>query len=104
MPWKTDHPKLCGWALVYKESNPYNAPELQSVCLCGNARLHPRFRNGENITTSRIIGKTEDGCVRTLNTTYELGLPSDSYEAMFPDAKQRLLNSLEVVTDETACR
>ena len=95
--WKTDNPKLCGWGVIESSRSPYDPPEMTCIILNGNVRSHRRFRDGENINTSCILGKTVDGCIRTVNTTYELGLPSDEYEKLYPDAKSRLLNSLEVI-------
>lgn len=82
--------KLDNWAIVYNGS-PYTAPEIRSQSLCGD--------RGDNIvTTSRIIGKIGN-CVATMNSLYMLERPSLEYEAVYPNAKQRLFDSLTEIEE-----
>lgn len=84
------------WAFVMN-GDPYTPPELASPRLVGNVRGHNRLGDRDNQTTSRIMGKTEDGKLVTRNTVYELGAVAEKYEEMFPGAKDRLLSQLPVL-------
>jgi hypothetical protein len=82
--------KLDRWAIVYAES-PYTAPELRSQSLYG-------YRDGKPVKTSRVLGKSGN-CVVTQNSLYMLGDPQPEYEAVYPNAKQRLFDSLIEVNE-----
>lgn len=79
--------------------DPYKAPEQMPKVLQGIISDHPRFSNDGKVGhTSRIVGLTAEGKVRTSSgSEYELGEPSAEYEKQFPDAKQRFLESIEKV-------
>ena len=98
--WKTAYPKLCDWSVVYGETDPYKPPELQTTLLHGKVLNHPKLGTKRYITTSFIVGKTNDGCIKTNNTIYELGEPSDEYEKLYPNSKKRLFESLELIEEE----
>ena len=83
------------WFITYIEDD-YTAPELREPRLAGNAYGHPNpyVRDGEHVETSRIVAKL-NGCVVTRSgTVYELGEVLPDYELQFPNAKQRLMDSI----------
>lgn len=83
---------LNNWGVVYLSNDPYLAPELRGQALCG-------FReDGKSVTTSRIIGKTSDGCIITHSgSIYKLGDVDPVYEEMFPNAQERFVTSLKIL-------
>lgn len=83
--------KLENWAIVYNGS-PYTAPELRSQSLNGD-------RGDKNITTSRVLGKSGN-CVVTMNSLYILGEAAAEYETVYPNAKVRLLASLQELEEQ----
>lgn len=88
--------KIEDWAIVFVPPHDYYmAPELQKRSLNGRVFGHPKFPNGHWVTTSDIVGVTEyDEILTKSGSTYELGEAREEYEKLFPDAKQRLLDSL----------
>ena len=75
-----------------RHHDPYLAPECRIQCLGGN-----RVGDGDVITTG-IVGKSADGCVVTRSGShYKLMEVDPAYEAEYPDAFNRLMNSLEAV-------
>jgi len=64
--------------------------------LQGNVYNHPNFVNGKNVHTSKVIGKIGDK-VLTKNTLYLLGEIDPEYERLYPNARERLFNSLQEV-------
>lgn len=93
--------QLSQWIIIVSpSSNPYLAPELTQPLLNGYAHGHPRFANGHNVTTSRILGKNTSGHILTKSgSIYQLGEPKEDYAEKFPNARQRLLDSLPLITD-----
>lgn len=95
--------KIENWS-VTSNGDLYTPPELQIPVLQGNIYGHFRFPDGTFTTTSRIVGKALGWCVETKNSVYELGAVDPKWEEAFPNAKERLLTSLEKVkqpADET---
>jgi len=92
-------PKLENWGVVIVGASPYTAPELMKMCLHGNVYGHEsnRFSDGEAVRTSSIRGKRGTCVVTRSGSIYELGAVANEYENQFPDAKNRLLESLEEV-------
>lgn len=89
--------KLNQWSIV-APLDPYKAPEQISVNLYGIVEGHPEHKDGRDITTSRIVGKTPEGHVRTRSgSTYELGDVDPAYEAEYPGARERLMETLPMV-------
>lgn len=92
---------LHNWSIVSPESaNPYTAPELITQHLNGDVSGHHAFEDGKNITTSPIrdCDVKPDGTILVATKSgskYELGEPAASYEAAFPGAKQRLIESIK---------
>lgn len=81
-------PKLNNWSVVIN-----NSPEFDS--LHGNVSGHPKIPDGSLVTTSPIARSSDDGCIITKNTTYELGEIDSEYEKLYPDARERLFESLK---------
>lgn len=82
---------LIKWAVILDPRNPFLAPELRKECLIG---IRP---DGLDCLTSHIKGK-RNGCVVTNSgTLYRLAEVESDYEHAFPDAYNRLMNSLEEV-------
>lgn len=71
--------------------DPYTPPELQAKSLSGEVYGHPRFDDGDKITTSAIVGVRDGRIVTRSVSEYELGEPHPEYEAAYPNAKQRAL-------------
>ncbi len=85
--------KLENWALV--STNPYLAPEASKLLLTGNVYNHPKFKDGESVTTSPIDRLENDFIITYSGSKYELGEIDPQYEKLFPNAKERLFNSLK---------
>ena len=89
---------LKNWSLVFRD--PYCAPELQKPALHGKVYGHRRFLDGSSITTSTVVGITEDGKIKTYSgSEYELGDVDPRYESMFPNAKDRLIKSAKELNE-----
>lgn len=80
------------WAVVVLPGQSvFMAPECRANALHGFAYGHPRFADGEEITTSALVG-VEDGKIRTKSgSVYELGEVDPKYEAEYPGARERIL-------------
>jgi hypothetical protein len=89
-------PHLENWALIPTPHTQYTAPELIGMQLTGDVKGHSRHDDGRFITTSRVIGRSENG-VHTRNTVYTLGKPHPDYEAQFPGAASRFMASLPII-------
>lgn len=85
------------WAVV-APMDPYVAPELKEQRLHGEVHHDSRFENGTKVTTTPIRGKTKlDHIVTLSGSVYALGEIDPKYKAQYPNARARLLSSLEVV-------
>jgi hypothetical protein len=93
--------KLDNWCLVAHNRYPGTSPESPIRRLCGKVFGHPRIDDGYEIMTSPIVGLRDGKVVTQSGTAYELGAPADDYEALFPDAKRRLL--AVIATPEESC-
>jgi len=71
-------PRIEDWAIV-GEANPYQAPELREMRITGKVYNHPRFDDGEVVTTSPVLASAGN-TVETQNTTYDLGTMSEKYK------------------------
>lgn len=85
--------KLNRWAVVDRSNDPYLAPELRRLSLCGEAENHPVHGTSE-ITTSYIVGREGAAVLTKSGSAYELGEPHPDYEAAFPNAKERLFKTI----------
>jgi len=89
--------RIENWAILYREQDPYLAPELRTNCVGGNVHDNPKFTNGTYIHTSSIEGKRGNKIVTHSGSEYELGEPNPEYEKIYPDARNRVFNSLKEV-------
>lgn len=80
--------KLENWAVVF---NPFKAPEARRPQLEGDVYGHPTRPDGQCITTSYVSHIDGNIVVTHSGSRYELGEPAPEYEAMFPNAKARVL-------------
>ena len=71
-------PRIDEWAIVGVFS-PYQAPECREMRMTGKVYNHPRFSDGEVVTTSRVVSSSGT-TVETYNTTYDLGRMSEEYK------------------------
>ena len=69
---------LKNWCVCGYNISAYTAPEAQLFCLHGEAYGHPKFSDGQIITTSPIRS-SDKNLVKTDNTVYELGEADVSY-------------------------
>ena len=88
------------WSFGAMNDDGYTAPELWVMCLYGEVYGHPLRPDGTKVTTSRVVGITEDNLIKTLNRMYKLGEPKADYEAMYPNAKQRLIKQARKLEEE----
>ena len=73
--------RLYNWS-VTQHLGPYQAPELAITVLSGKVYGHPYFNDGQFINTSCIQRfYKEEGAyfAQTLNTTYQLLEPSETF-------------------------
>lgn len=89
------------WAVVVDNQSHYRAPELRRHFLTGEVHDHPRFKEGDEITTTSIQGKREGKVVTLSGSEYELGVPHPDYEKTFPNSKERLLGHLTELAKPT---
>jgi hypothetical protein len=85
--------ELKNWSVIVV--NPFQPPEIQRHCLNGNVYGHPRFKDGETVTTSPIQGIIDYGThkvVSTVNSKYKVNKDdiNPEYEAKFSGAYDRL--------------
>lgn len=75
----------------YAVGSPWAAPEMRINMLHGKAYGHPRFRDGEEITTSGIVNVEERGDYKLVTTfsgsTYEV-----HKEDINPEAEKEYTN------------
>lgn len=86
---------LDNWSVNLSDSDPYLAPELRSQLLCGVSGLEKT--KGHVTITSRIVGKRNGSVVTYSGSEYKLLNVNPEYENLYPDAKNRLMNSLKEV-------
>ena len=85
---------LENWSLRFS-FDPYLAPELQVPRLHGQVHGHNVFPDGAHVTTNHLAGVFGESVVTRSGTVYELGQVDPAYEAAFPNARQRLFDSLK---------
>lgn len=88
--------RIENWCFT-SHGDQYTPPEMMVPVLRGNVVNHYRIGSREDQTTSRLLGRTEDGMLVTKNTVYELGEIDPGYEKAFPGAKDRLISQLPVL-------
>jgi hypothetical protein len=87
--------RLENWSVVFSETDPYLAPELQKIALHGNVYGHPRFDDGSSVTTSTIKELRGELIITNSGSEYELGEVDPEYEKRYPEARQRIFKSLK---------
>lgn len=68
--------KLDNWAVVGVSDSPYSAPEQCTTVIVGNVYGNPRFSDGEQITSSRLLSITINVAKTFSGSVYELGDPN----------------------------
>ena len=92
--------ELRNWSVFTTPSpNGYMAPELCASRLHGIVYGHPRFEDGVEIDSTRIMEmRVEDGSIvaRTRNTEYLLRKReiNPNYEAAFPGAFEKIIGGI----------
>lgn len=87
--------KLKNWS-VTSNNNGFMAPEMMKFYLQGNVYGHPRFNDGDPVTTSRIIEINDKGdykeCITRSGSVYELYKEDvdSSAEKEYPNYYDRL--------------
>jgi len=69
--------RLENWSVTGSD-DPYQPPECQTRRLRGEVFGHPKFVDGEHITTSSVVS-AGSGTVTTRNSVYMLGEPNPKY-------------------------
>lgn len=90
--------RLEHWS-VHTDDNPYTPPENRNTYICGYVYGNPKFKDGDRVTTSRII-KSEGRVVSTYGgSQYELGTVSVDYAKYLKDNNRTLdeTNPIKVV-------
>jgi hypothetical protein len=91
--------KLDCWCLISRALPSLPPPEQERCCLHGYVTGHPRCGDGKEITTSLVVSRTGDKVLTKSGSEYELGNVNAAYEALYPDARERLLACLSSVFD-----
>lgn len=90
--------KLENWALYCGADDPYLSPELHIVRLTGIVYGAENFEDGTSIITSGITDSELDGDIIKITTyggsVYELGTVLDAYEELYPNARQRIVDTI----------
>ena len=92
--------KLENWSVVSNTGIALVPPEEGPQYLFGVVRGHPHHADGKEVRTSRLVYRNGGGVVTRSGSHYELGEPHPAYEAEYPDARRRLLASLERQPEE----
>jgi hypothetical protein len=87
--------RIENWSIVCSDYiDPYKAPEMYSSRICGEVYGNGNFDDGTVVTTSKIISVRGDIVITHSGSEYELGEVDAEYEKQFPNARERLFNSL----------
>ena len=89
-------PRLENWSVIRQPKDPYSPPEFWPDRLHGNVYGHIKFADGEEMSTSTPVRLSEDGLrvVVRSGKEYQLGAVDPEYNILYPNARQRLLDSL----------
>lgn len=85
--------RLENWSVV-SFGNGYNAPEQLTVHFKGNAYGHPNFKDDEPIVTTRITSCKDNIFKSFSGRSYVLGEVDPDFEKLYPNALERVLNSV----------
>ena len=98
---KLSYPVIKDWALIGDETkvNPYRAPELNPVRLCGKVYGSESFKDGSQVATSTIQRMIEEQgiiVVETMNSKYIISKDEvlKEYEDKMGNVWEKLLNSI----------
>ena len=87
--------RLENWSIIQDDSDPYKAPEIRKQLLVGDVYGSAKFKDGKTIQVSRVIASNGINIVVTNSgNKYKLGEVDPEYLKAYPNAKQRLINSL----------
>ena len=77
-------------------SDPYKAPELGRFAICGKVFGHALYDDGDPITTSTPVRIDPDTMIMETKSgsKYQLGVIDPDYESLYPNAFNRLVESL----------
>jgi len=89
--------KIENWSTCTRKRTPYESPEIHGMGLHGNIYGHPLHDDGKIVTTSRIVGKRSGLVVTKSGSEYELGKIDAEYDKQFPNALNRLMETLPEV-------
>ncbi len=87
--------KLQNWSVRSRPWGQFESPEQEGSCLYGLIVGHSLHRDGREVLTSRLAGRRANCVVTSSGSEYELGEIDPAYERTYPEARQRLLASLE---------
>jgi hypothetical protein len=87
-------PRLESWSMIAALADPYKAPEQATMRLAGLVYGHPRFADGDQVTTSSIESREGEIVITASGTRYELGAVLAEYERLYPNARARLMACL----------
>lgn len=93
--------KVERWCVVSRMDYGFQPPDVPGKCLQGLVMGHRLYADGKAITTSRVVHRKGDLVLTRSGSEYELGEPDPRYEAQYPNAKERLLESLEQCAENT---
>lgn len=83
------------WAVI-QYGSPYMAPEQHYQILVGKGDTTPE---GKLRFTTQIVGKDGEYVVTKSGSRYQLLEVSAEYESLYPNARERIFNSLSEVKE-----
>lgn len=87
--------KLEHWRVISRVESGLPSPDKYPIHLQGIVAGHGFIPDGRHITTSRVVSRRGNQVVTRSGSAYELGRIDDSYERLYPNARERLLQSLD---------
>lgn len=87
-------PTLQQWGVSSRVIDPYKAPEQGVLCLVGRVYGHEAIPDGVSITSTGIVGRHDDKVCTKSGSEYTLGDVDPEYEALYPNARERLFSTL----------
>jgi hypothetical protein len=93
----TQTARLENWCVTPLEMSPYTPPECQAHGLHGTVYGHPRFFDGDEITTTECASLRTEGdnviVITRSGSEYLLGQVDPGYEKAYPNARERVIKS-----------
>ena len=94
-------PVLDNWSTIFASNDPFLAPELNQMALQGNVYNHPRFDDGEFVTTSPIVDVDKNNNIITESgSIYQLYQADEKYAKKFPVPFLRLIDQIRRCNDQ----